>query len=60
MDKKTGASTGVSLFTALGIAIAVQISWGFNESVGWAVWHGFLNWFYVIYRWIGPGVTPMG
>jgi hypothetical protein len=58
MDKKNAGSAGIGMLTAIGIAIAVQISWGFNQSVLWALWHGFLNWFYVLYRWIGPGVVP--
>lgn len=43
---------GISLITAVGVAVAVQISWSINHSIGWAIWHGFLNWIYVIYRWI--------
>lgn len=46
------AHTGISLFTAIGVAVAVQISWSINHSIGWAIWHGVLNWIYVIYRWI--------
>jgi hypothetical protein len=46
------AGAGISLFTSIGVAVAVQISWSINQSIGWAIWHGFLNWFYVIYRWI--------
>lgn len=54
--KSTAASSGISIFTAIGIAIAVQISWGFNHSVGWAIWHGLLGWIYVIYRWLIVGL----
>jgi hypothetical protein len=43
---------GISLITAVGVAVAVQISWSINHSIGWAIWHGILNWIYVIYRWI--------
>jgi hypothetical protein len=50
--RSTHVHTGISLFTAVGVAVAVQISWSINQSIGWAVWHGFLNWIYVIYRWI--------
>lgn len=46
------AGAGISLFTSVGVAVAVQISWSINHSIGWAIWHGILNWFYVIYRWI--------
>ena len=33
----------------LGTAIAVAISWSVNKSVVWAIVHGVLSWFYVIY-----------
>ena len=36
----------------IGAVLAVCISWGLNHSIGWAAWHGFLGWFYVIYRYI--------
>jgi hypothetical protein len=38
-------SSGISL----GTAIAVVASWSKNKSILWAVVHGFLSWFYVIY-----------
>lgn len=43
-------SSGVTYLSAIGMAIAVQISWGLNHHIGWAILHGFLGWFYVIYR----------
>lgn len=49
MSKET-VSAGISGFTAIGIAIAVQISWGLNHSILWATWHGLWGWIYVIYR----------
>ncbi|MCB0281228.1 MAG: hypothetical protein H6627_09385 [Calditrichae bacterium] len=33
----------------LGSILAVVISWTTNKSIIWAVIHGILNWFYVIY-----------
>lgn len=48
--KETSKSTGIGIFTTVGVAIAVQISWAFNESIGWAILHGILGWLYVIYR----------
>ena len=33
----------------LGSAIAVAISWSLNKSILWAIVHGVLSWFYVIY-----------
>lgn len=37
--------TGVSF----GSALAIVISWSQNASVLWAIFHGILSWFYVIY-----------
>jgi hypothetical protein len=33
----------------LGGAIAVVASWSRNKSIAWAILHGILSWFYVIY-----------
>ena len=33
----------------LGSAIAVAISWSLHKSILWAILHGVLSWFYVIY-----------
>jgi hypothetical protein len=33
----------------LGAALAVAISWSTNQSILWALVHGVLSWFYVIY-----------
>lgn len=33
----------------LGMCIAVVISWTENHSILWAIFHGILSWFYVIY-----------
>ncbi|MDP3677175.1 MAG: hypothetical protein Q8R44_19100 [Novosphingobium sp.] len=33
----------------LGSAIAVAISWSLHKSILWAIVHGVLSWFYVIY-----------
>ena len=33
----------------LGSALAITISWSANHSILWAVVHGLLSWFYVIY-----------
>jgi uncharacterized membrane protein len=38
----------------LGTIIAVVISWSRNKSVLWAIIHGILGWFYVIYAVIVP------
>jgi len=33
-----------------GVTVAVCVSWIFNHSVLWAIFHGILNWFYVAYK----------
>ena len=33
----------------LGSAIAVAVSWSLHKSILWAIVHGVLSWFYVIY-----------
>lgn len=33
----------------LGVVLAVVLSWSRNQSVLWAIFHGILSWFYVIY-----------
>jgi hypothetical protein len=32
-----------------GTALAITISWSVNKSILWAIVHGVLSWFYVIY-----------
>ena len=32
-----------------GSALAIVISWSANKSILWAMLHGVLSWFYVIY-----------
>ena len=44
VEKVTNAGIG------LGSAIAVAISWSLNKSILWAILHGFLGWFYVVYH----------
>ena len=34
---------------SFGMALAIAISWSKNGSILWAIFHGFLSWFYVIY-----------
>ncbi|MEJ5054468.1 hypothetical protein [Sphingobacterium sp. MYb382] len=42
---QTITTSGISL----GSAIAVVASWDRNRSILWAVLHGILSWFYVVY-----------
>jgi len=45
MANRTIAATGISF----GSALAITISWSLWHSVLWAIIHGILSWFYVIY-----------
>ncbi|HVY75718.1 MAG TPA: hypothetical protein VG890_12850 [Puia sp.] len=38
----------------LGTIIAVVVSWSRNKSILWAIVHGILGWFYVIYALLVP------
>jgi hypothetical protein len=44
--RSTATQTGIGL----GSAIAVAISWSLHKSIIWAIVHGFLGWFYVIWH----------
>ena len=39
------ARAGISF----GSALAIAISWSLHKSIFWAIVHGILSWFYVIY-----------
>lgn len=47
MNERTGSAAKAGI--GLGSAIAVAISWSINKSIVWAIVHGVLSWFYVIY-----------
>lgn len=40
---------GLDAGAAVGIALAIVLSYSKWQSIGWAIFHGFLNWGYVIY-----------
>jgi hypothetical protein len=40
------------VFSLVGVALAVVMSWQYNHSVLWAAFHGCLGWLYVFYAWI--------
>lgn len=40
---------GIDTSTAVGIALAVVLSYTKWKSIGWAIFHGFLNWAYILY-----------
>ncbi len=44
-QRHEAAKAGITFGTALAIAI----SWGQNHSILWAIVHGLLSWFYVVY-----------
>lgn len=43
--KKEVVSSGISM----GCALAMILSYSINKSILWAIFHGLLSWFYVIY-----------
>lgn len=45
IDPQKGIQDGVNL----GVILAVVISYAKWGSIGWAILHGILNWFYVLY-----------
>ena len=42
-------SSGIDIGVAVGVALAVVLSYTKWQSIGWAIFHGLLNWAYVIY-----------
>ncbi len=40
---------GVKAGISFGCALAIVISWSQNQSILWAIVHGFLSWLYVIW-----------
>ena len=50
--KKPDASGAAKAGIGFGTALAIAISWSANKSILWAIIHGLLSWFYVIYYWI--------
>jgi hypothetical protein len=43
--RQEAAKSGITF----GSALAIAISWSANKSILWAIVHGILGWFYVIY-----------
>ncbi len=43
------AEKGLDAGKVVGIALAIVLSYSKWQSIGWAIFHGFLNWGYVIY-----------
>jgi len=40
------------VFSLVGVALAIVMSWQYNHSVLWAILHGCFGWLYVFYAWI--------
>jgi hypothetical protein len=45
MNNTEVVKTGITF----GSALAIAISWHAHQSILWAIIHGFLSWFYVVY-----------
>lgn len=43
------ATTTIKAGIGFGTALAISISWSANQSILWAIVHGFLSWIYVVY-----------
>jgi len=48
-ETRSAREDGIGLFYALGMAIAVTLSWARNASILWCILHGIFSWGYVIY-----------
>jgi hypothetical protein len=48
-ESRSARRDGIGLLYALGMAIAVTLSWARNASILWCILHGLLSWVYVIY-----------
>jgi hypothetical protein len=45
----SGSTSAAKAGIGFGSALAITISWSANHSILWAIVHGILSWFYVIY-----------
>jgi len=48
-ESRSTGRDGIGLLYALGMAIAVTLSWAGNASILWCILHGLLSWGYVVY-----------
>ena len=46
---------GGGIFGSVGAVLAALLSWKVNHAILWALVHGCLSWFYVIYHWLRYG-----
>jgi hypothetical protein len=49
MKQVTYSHTAVSTGISMGTALAMILSYSVNKSIIWALIHGVLSWFYVVY-----------
>ena len=49
MYRSSNASGAAKAGIGFGSALAISISWSLHHSILWAIVHGILSWFYVIY-----------
>jgi len=47
--RKVNVRMGAGAGMGFGSVLAITLSWTANQAIGWAVIHGLLGWFYVIY-----------
>jgi hypothetical protein len=45
----SGSTSAAKAGIGFGSALAITISWSANHSILWAIIHGILSWFYVVY-----------
>ena len=48
-EQRTRSGEVVKTGISFGSALAIAISWSLHKSLLWAIIHGLLSWFYVIY-----------
>lgn len=54
-DRSGCGCCGGGVFGSVGAVLAALLSWTTNHSLLWALIHGCLSWFYVIYHWLTYG-----
>jgi len=49
MSNRKNSTAAASAGLGLGAALAIVMSWTANKAIIWALIHGILGWFYVVY-----------
>ena len=55
--RSTYTQTAVKTGIGFGSALAMVISFAVNRSIFWAIIHGIMGWFYVVYRAVVGGYS---